>query len=110
MSKKLKDTKLICSSLPQKQGQQLCCGSGSGIRRIFDPWIRDPGWVKNPDNIPDHFSENLETIFWVKILKLFDVDPDPGYVGLFYPRSGMGKIRIRDKHPGSAPLVNGNVP
>ncbi len=23
-----------------------CCGSGSGIRCLFDPWIRDPGWVK----------------------------------------------------------------
>jgi hypothetical protein len=24
-----------------------CCGSGSGIQCLFDPWIRDPGWVKN---------------------------------------------------------------
>ncbi len=23
-----------------------CCGSGSGIRCLFDLWIRDPGWVK----------------------------------------------------------------
>ncbi len=23
--------------------------SGSGIRYLFDPWIRDPGWVKNQD-------------------------------------------------------------
>ncbi len=23
-----------------------CCGPGSGIRCLFDPWIRDPGWVK----------------------------------------------------------------
>jgi hypothetical protein len=23
-----------------------CCGSGSGIRCFFEPWIRDPGWVK----------------------------------------------------------------
>jgi hypothetical protein len=22
-------------------------GPGSGIRCLFDPWIRDPGWVKN---------------------------------------------------------------
>jgi hypothetical protein len=35
-------------------------------------------------NIPDHISESLETIFWVKIpvpvLKFFDADadPDPG--------------------------------
>jgi hypothetical protein len=40
---------------------------------LFDPWIRDPGWVKNqnPDpgsgmNIPDHISQSLETIVWVK--------------------------------------------
>ncbi len=25
------------------------CGSGCGIRCLFDPWIRDPGWVKNQD-------------------------------------------------------------
>jgi hypothetical protein len=44
--------------------------------------IRDPGWVKNLDprsgsgmNNPDHISESLETIFWVKILKFFDADP-----------------------------------
>jgi hypothetical protein len=40
-------------------------------------------------NNPDYISESLETIFWV------DADP----------RSGMEKIRIRDKHPGSATLV-----
>jgi hypothetical protein len=26
-------------------------------------------------NNPDHISESLKTIFWVKILKFFDVDP-----------------------------------
>ena len=26
-------------------------------------------------NNPDHISESLETIFWVKILKFFDADP-----------------------------------
>jgi hypothetical protein len=29
-------------------------------------------------NIPDHFSEGLETGFRVKILKFFEADPDPG--------------------------------
>jgi hypothetical protein len=29
-------------------------------------------------NIPHHISESLETIFWAKILRLFDTDPDPG--------------------------------
>jgi hypothetical protein len=27
-------------------------------------------------NNPGHISESLETIFWVKILKLFDADPE----------------------------------
>jgi hypothetical protein len=46
-------------------------------------------------NNPDHISESVETIFWVKIQKFFDADP----------RSGMEKIWIRDKHPGSATLI-----
>jgi hypothetical protein len=46
-------------------------------------------------NILDHISESLATIFWVKILKLFDTDADPGFGNLFDPGSG-----IRDKHPG----------
>ncbi len=59
-----------------------CCGSGSGIRCLFDHWIRDPGM-----NNPDHISESLETIVWgVKIIKFFDADPG----------SGMEKIWIGD--------------
>ncbi len=56
-----------------------------------------PGWVKNHDpdlgsgmNIPDHISESLETIFGLKILKFFDVDPDPGSGVFLTPASGMG--------------------
>jgi hypothetical protein len=37
-------------------------------------------------NNPNHISENLKINFWVKILKVFDVDPG----------SGMEKIRTRD--------------
>jgi hypothetical protein len=58
----------------------------------------DLGSGKNPD----HISERLETTFWVKILKFFDADPDPGS---FRSRIRDGKVRIRDKHPGSATLV-----
>jgi hypothetical protein len=36
---------------------------------------------------PEHISESLETIFWVKKLKFFDAEP----------RSEMEKIRIRDR-------------
>jgi hypothetical protein len=32
---------------------------------------RSGSWM----NFPDHISESLETIFWVKILKFFDADP-----------------------------------
>jgi hypothetical protein len=68
--------------------------SVSGIRDpvpFFYSWIRDTGWVKNPGS----YSESLEIIFWVKILKYFDADPG----------SGMEKIQIRDRHPGSATLA-----
>ncbi len=30
-------------------------------------------------NNQDHISESVETIFWVNILKFFDVDPDLGW-------------------------------
>jgi hypothetical protein len=39
-------------------------------------------------NHPHHISERIETIFWIKILKFFDVDSG----------SGMGK----NSDPGSA--------
>jgi hypothetical protein len=44
-------------------------------------------------NILDHISKSLETIFWVKILKFFDADADPGSGNLFDPGY---KIRISD--------------
>jgi hypothetical protein len=60
-----------------------CCGSGSGIRCLFDPWIRDPGMVESQH--PD-FLELGNHFFGVKILKFFDADPG----------SGMETVRIRD--------------
>jgi hypothetical protein len=60
-------------------------------------------------NIPDHISESLEIIFWVKTLKFIDAEPDMGSE-IFLTldsRSGMEKIRIRDKHPRSATLLLG---
>jgi hypothetical protein len=66
-----------------------CCGFESEIRLLFYAFltlgsgirvgkkirIRDLG---SGMNIPDYISEGLETIFWLKILKFFDVDPEPG--------------------------------
>jgi hypothetical protein len=64
--------------------------SGSGIRI----------W----ENIPDHIFESLETIFWIKSNSILCC----GSLirNLFDPGSGIrnGRIRIRDKHPGSATL------
>ncbi len=71
-------------------------GSGSGMNNL------------------DHIPESLETIFWVKTLKFLwcesemekirirdGKNSDPGWKKFW---SGMEKIRIRDKHPGSATL------
>jgi hypothetical protein len=55
--------------------------------------------------IPDLISETLETIFLVKILKFFDADADQGIFLTLDQGSEMEKIRIRDKHPGSATLI-----
>jgi hypothetical protein len=71
----------------------ICC--------LFDPWIRDPRWVKKQDpdpgsgsglTIPDHISESLEKNFWVKNTKKFLMrmrirDPES---------QGMEKIQLRD--------------
>jgi hypothetical protein len=32
-------------------------------------------------NIPDNFSESIEAVFGLKILKFFDADPDPDMQG-----------------------------
>jgi hypothetical protein len=34
-------------------------------------------------NIPDHFSESLETFFGLRIFKFFDADANPGS-GIFF--------------------------
>jgi hypothetical protein len=70
-------------------------------------WIRDTGWIKNHDpdpgsgsgmNILDQISKSLETI-WVKILKFFGADADPGSGNLFDPGSGIRDGKNTD--PGS---------
>ncbi len=62
-----------------------CCGSGSGIQCLFDPWIRDPEWVKIKNRIQDAgwtsriiLSRALKQFFGLKILKFCDAHPDPG--------------------------------
>jgi hypothetical protein len=66
--------------------EHQCCRSGSVIRCLFDPPPLNPGYGMGKKSIsgsgirilvynPDHVSESLETIFWVKILKFFYADP-----------------------------------
>jgi hypothetical protein len=59
-------------------------------------------------NNPDHISESLDTIFWVKILKFFEADPESGIRDGKNSDHGWKKFgsRIRYKHPGSATLVD----
>ncbi len=59
-------------------------------------------WFRIPDEHPRSYKafDSLETIFWLKILKFFDADP-----GSFRPWNPDEKIRIRDKHIGSATLI-----
>jgi hypothetical protein len=52
-------------------------GSRGAVLRIRDPVLfkpLDPGWRKKKSgsgmNIPDHLSESLETVFWVKDTKI----------------------------------------
>jgi hypothetical protein len=76
----------------------------SGITGLFDPWIRDPGWVKNQDslsemNVLNHISESLESIFGLKILKFFDADPGSGILLTLDPGSGI-------EREGSGILIN----
>jgi len=90
-----------------------CCGSGSGIRCIIDPWIRDLGWLKSqdPDRDPGWttriiFPRALNPFFWVKILKFFDADPGSGMekIRIWDGKKSDPGIRDREKHPGSATL------
>ena len=86
-----------------------CCGSGSGIGCLFDPWIRDGRKSASGSGIRDEqpgsyflvLRNHFFGFFGVKILKFFDEDPGWRQLG---SGSGMENSRIRDKHPGSATL------
>ncbi len=43
-----------------------CCGSRSGIRCLFDPWILNMFFPDSGSRIPNPYIESLMTIFWVK--------------------------------------------
>jgi hypothetical protein len=51
---------------------------GSGVLRPLNPVSGMGGKIRIRDEEPGSFSESLETIFCITILKFFDADPDPG--------------------------------
>ncbi len=68
----------------------MCLGLNSVIQSVLRTRGNDASWTTGSGmgkksrsgsgmDMPDHISESLETIFWAKILKFFDGDPDPGY-------------------------------
>ncbi len=94
---------------------------GSGIRCLFDPWIRDPGsgmGRKSASGSEIRDEQPGSYFLEGKILKFFDADPGSGMETgrIRFPVSGMEKSRIRDpgygmreKHPGSATLFKGHL-
>ncbi len=52
-----------------------CCGSGFGAFLTPGSGMGKKSGSGSTMNNPDHISESLKTIFWVKILKFVDVDP-----------------------------------
>jgi hypothetical protein len=72
----LKDSLYYTKEVPPKQ----CCGSGSGIRCFLTPGsgMENKSGFGIHDEYPRSFSETLETILGLKIIKFFDVDPNPG--------------------------------
>ncbi len=87
-SGRIGERSIVHGETTSKEWKIQCCGSG--IQCFFDPWIGEPdsGWKKKKSgpgsgmNISYHFSESLETIFWVKNTRIRIRD-------LFYPGSGM---------------------
>ncbi len=73
-----------------------CCVSGSGIQCLFDPWIRDPRWVKIRIRIPDEQPVSYFQFFGLKYLKYLMRIRDLGWKKFV---SGMEKIRFRDPDP-----------
>jgi hypothetical protein len=65
---------LVCTQKLKHDSKQ-CCGSGSGIEYLFDPWIRDPGWEKVSiwikqrigSAVPDHYQNHKDPQHWFKV-------------------------------------------
>ncbi len=94
---------------PLDPGSGAILTPGSGIRCLFDPWIRDPGWLKSqdPDRDPGWttrfiFPRALNPFFWLKYfnssMRIRDgKNSDPGWEKVGSRDPGSGKTsRIRN--------------
>jgi hypothetical protein len=78
------------------QTLKQCCGSGSGIRCLFDPWIGirnrffpDPGSRISDPGSQTHIFESLVKVFWAKNLNnSLKIGPN------FFPQHFKNKIRF----------------
>ncbi len=77
-----------------------CCGSGSEIQCLFDPWIRGGKKIQIGNEQPgSYFREIRNNFLGLKYLNSLIRIRDRGW-----KKFGSG---IRDKHPGSATLALG---
>jgi hypothetical protein len=107
-----------------------CCGSGSRIRRHFDTWIQIPDpkplFLKLSDKLfgkklynslktgPNFFLQHFKNKIIYNFVKSVATKKDLATNYFFHPfllllfmDPGWVKIRIRDKHPGFATLLEG---
>ncbi len=69
-----REVSIFLTVLSEKKSDEQCCWSG--IRCLFDPWMRGPGsWIQ--DEQPNSYFWELKQT-WIKILKFFDADPGSG--------------------------------
>ncbi len=84
----------LLGSVFSSRGYIRC--SGSGIRCLFDPWIRDGKKIKIRirDEHPGSYFQELKTIFWVKntLILLCESNPGSGIFLTLDPGSGMEKF------------------
>jgi hypothetical protein len=70
---RIRNFKEIWDPVPESEGQNAAVQElrssvahtdpGSGIRCLFDPWIRDPGWVESQHLDPGSGMTNPDHIF-----------------------------------------------
>jgi hypothetical protein len=87
------------------ESKSQCCGSGSGIRSLFNPWILDPGWVKIKIIFPRAFWVKSTYILLMRIR--YPESFGPWFRDPVWKNSDPGSgINIpHPQHPNSGPTI-----